>query len=263
MKPVADAALAGNTEIRHAVVLRHSGLEVPMRAPGDIRWHDLTAAAAEAPPPRELPAEQPVLLMYTSGTTGLPKGTVHTHCGLGIKIGQDARLTLDLKPGDRLLWPTDSGWFGGTATIPGSLLAGATLVIAEGAPTHPDPGRMWRLIERHRVTHFGTAPTLARTLRREADALLDRHDLSSLRAIPSSGEAWDRETWLRVMGRIGRGRCAHPGLLRRDGDVRHRRLQHPFPAEASQLQRPGPRAPVATSWVPTAGACRRARSGSW
>ncbi len=207
MKPVVDAALSGDTEVRHAVVLRHSGFEVPMDAPRDVWWHDLTAAAVEVPPPRELPAEQPVLLMYTSGTTGLPKGTVHTHCGLGIKIGQDARLTLDLKPGDRLLWPTDFGWFGGTVTILGSLLAGATLVIAEGAPTYPDPGRMWRLIERHRVTHFGTAPTLARMLRREADALLDRHDLSSLRAIPSSGEAWDRETWLWVMGRIGRGRA--------------------------------------------------------
>ena len=206
MKPVVDAALSGDTEVRHAVVLRHSGFEVPMDAPRDVWWHDLTAAAAEAPPPRELPAEQPVLLMYTSGTTGLPKGTVHTHCGLGIKIGQDARLTLDLKPSDRLLWPTDFGWFGGTVTILGSLLAGATLVIAEGAPTYPDPGRMWRLIERHRVTHFGTAPTLARMLRREADALLDLHDLSSLRAIPSSGEAWDRETWSWVMGRIGRGR---------------------------------------------------------
>jgi acetyl-CoA synthetase len=80
-------------------------------------------------------------------------------------------------------------------------------VIAEGAPTFPDPGRMWRLIERHRVTHFGTAPTLARMLRREADGLLDRHDLSSLRAIPSSGEAWDRETWSWVMERIGRGRA--------------------------------------------------------
>ena len=205
MKPVIDAALRGHDGVRHVVVLRHAGLDVPMAAPRDIWWHALVAGAGQAPPPRELPAEQPVLLMYTSGTTGPPKGTVHTHCGLGIKIGQDARLTLDIKAGDRLLWPTDFGWFGGTVTILGALLAGATLVIAEGAPTFPDPGRMWRLIERHRVTHFGTAPTLARMLRREADGLLDRHDLSSLRAIPSSGEAWDRETWSWVMERIGRG----------------------------------------------------------
>jgi acetyl-CoA synthetase len=207
MKPVVDAALRGDGGVRHVVVLRNLGLDVPMAEPRDMWWHALAAGAGEVSPPRELTAEHPVLLMYTSGTTGSPKGTVHTHCGLGIKIGQDARLTLDIKAGDRLLWPTDFGWFGGTVTILGSLLAGATLVIAEGAPTFPDPGRMWRLIERHRVTHFGTAPTLARMLRREADGLLDRHDLSSLRAIPSSGEAWDRETWSWVMERIGRGRA--------------------------------------------------------
>lgn len=205
MKPVIDAALQGDEAVRHVVVLRHAGAEVAMQAPRDRWWHDL--ACDEAQPPLEVPAEHPVLLMYTSGTTGLPKGTVHTHGGLGIKIGQDARLTLDLKPGDRLLWPTDFGWFGGTVTILGSLLAGATLVIAEGNPTHPAPDRLWRLIERHRITHLGTAPTLARMLRRDADALLDRHDLSSLRAFPSSGEAWDRDSWRWVMERVGGGRA--------------------------------------------------------
>ncbi|MBL6081749.1 AMP-binding protein [Belnapia sp. T18] len=205
MKPVVDAALEDDETVQHVVVLRHTGAEVAMQASRDHWWHDLTCD--EAVPPLELPAEHPVLLMYTSGTTGLPKGTVHTHGGLGIKIGQDARLTLDLKPGDRLLWPTDFGWFGGTVTILGSLLAGATLVIAEGNPTHPTPDRLWRLIERHRITHFGTAPTLARMLRRDADALLDRHDLSSLRAFPSSGEAWDRESWRWVMERVGGSRA--------------------------------------------------------
>ena len=169
-------------------------------------WHDLAASGETPPPPLEVAAEHHALLMYTSGTTGNPKGAVHTHCGLGIKIGQDARLTLDIQAGNRLLWPTDFGWFGGTVTILGSLLAGATLVMAEGAPTYPDPGRIWRLVARHRVTHLGTAPTLARMLRREADALLDRHDLSCLRAFPSTSEAWDRETWSWVMQRVGRGR---------------------------------------------------------
>ncbi|MCK8788046.1 AMP-binding protein, partial [Roseomonas sp. NAR14] len=205
MKPVIDAALAGDETVRHVVVLRHQGLDVPMRAPRDRWWHEIASEAAADP--LELPAEQPMLLMYTSGTTGLPKGTVHTHGGLGIKIGQDARLTLDLKAGDRLIWPTDFGWFGGTVSILGSLLAGATLVIAEGNPNHPAPDRLWRLIARHRITHLGTAPTLARLLRRDADALIDRHDLSSLRAFPSSGEAWDAETWRWVVERVGGGRA--------------------------------------------------------
>ncbi len=145
--------------------------------------------------------------MYTSGTTGRPKGALHTHCGLGLKLGQDVRLTLDLKPGERLLWPTDFGWFGGTVTILGCLLAGATLVIAEGAPTFPDAGRMWRMIEDYRVTHFGTAPTLARMLRREADGLRGGYDLASVRAVPSSGEAWDRESWNWVMHQVFGGRA--------------------------------------------------------
>jgi acetyl-CoA synthetase len=209
MKPVIDAALRGNDTVRHVVVLRQCGEALPMAAPRDLWWHDLVAGAGAgaAERPLELPAEQPVLLMYTSGTTGLPKGTVHTHAGIGIKIGQDARLTLDLKAGERLLWPTDFGWFGGAVTILGSLLAGATLVIAEGAPTFPEPDRLWRLVARHRVTHLGLAPTLARLLRRDAEALIGRHDLSSLRAFPSSGEAWDRESWRWVVGRVGGGRA--------------------------------------------------------
>ncbi len=205
MKPVVDAALAGNADIRHVIVLRNTGLDTLMSAPRDIGWDALLAS--DGAPPLELPAEKPALLMYTSGTTGKPKGAVHTHCGLGLKLGQDALLTLDIKAGDRLLWPTDFGWFGGTVTILGSLLAGATLVIAEGAPTFPDAGRMWRMIQHYRITHFGTAPTLARMLRREADALLDQYDLSSLRAFPSSGEAWDRESWSWVMRRVGGGRA--------------------------------------------------------
>ncbi|WP_160121229.1 AMP-binding protein [Rhodovarius lipocyclicus] len=202
MKAVVDEALREPAEVRHVIVL---GDDAPMRPGRDLRWRDV--AHGEAPPAAELPAEHPVLLMYTSGTTGRPKGTVHTHAGLGIKIGQDARLTLDLKPGERMLWPTDFGWFGGTVTILGSLMAGATLVIAEGAPTWPQPDRLLRLAAQHRVTHFGTAATLARMLRRDADDAIERHDLRSIRAFPSSGEAWDRETWLWVMHRLGGGRA--------------------------------------------------------
>jgi acetyl-CoA synthetase len=206
MKSVLDEALRTNKQVRHVIVFDGPDATQPQAQPRDIPVQHLTSASSQAPI-RELPAEQAALLMYTSGTTGLPKGAVHTHCGLGIKIGQDARLSLDLKAGERMLWPTDFGWFGGTVTVLGCLSAGATLVIAEGAPTFPDVGRLWRLIERHRVTHFGTAPTLARLLRRDAEASLAEFDLSSLRVIPSSGEAWDTESWSWVMQKVGGGRA--------------------------------------------------------
>ena len=136
-------------------------------------------------------------------------------------------------------------------------------MIAEGAPTYPEPGRLWRLIARHRVTHFGTAPTLARMLRRDAEALLDSYDLSSLRAIPSSGEAWDGRN-LALGGAAHRRRpCADPEFLGRDRDVRDRRLQHPVPAEACQLQRPGARDRRRHRRPGRRGACRPAKSASW
>jgi acetyl-CoA synthetase len=206
MKKILDEALRGNSRLRHVFLFDEADDADPSPNTRDISVRHLPGNGNRAPM-REVAAEQPALLMYTSGTTGAPKGAVHTHCGLGIKIGQDVRLSLDLKAGERMLWPTDFGWFGGTVTVLGCLSAGATLIIAEGAPTYPQADRLWQLIEEHRVTHFGTAPTLARLLRRDAESLLPKHDLSSIRVIPSSGEAWDEESWLWVMRNIGNNRA--------------------------------------------------------
>lgn len=198
LKAVIDEAAPQVASLRHVIVLANTGMKVAMTAPRDVWWHALTAGRPAHVPALDLPAEQPLLIVYTSGTTGLPKGTVHTHLGLMVKLAQDARLCFDLKPEDRLLWMSDFGWFIGPIQIIGGLLAGACLVLAEGAPDRPEPGRIWRMVEQHRVSALGIGPTLARTLRRTAEAERRRHDLSSLRIALSSGEPWDEPTWLWV-----------------------------------------------------------------
>lgn len=198
LKAVIDEAAPQVASLRHVIVLANTGMKVAMTAPRDVWWHALTSGRPAHVPALDLPAEQPLLIVYTSGTTGLPKGTVHTHLGLMVKLAQDARFCFDLKAEDRLLWMSDFGWFIGPIQIIGGLLAGACLVLAEGAPDRPEPGRIWRMVEQHRVSALGIGPTLARTLRRTAEAERTRHDLSSLRIALSSGEPWDEPTWLWV-----------------------------------------------------------------
>ncbi len=206
LKSVIDEAAPEVASLRHVIVLANTGMEVAMTAPRDVWWHALTAGRPAHVPALDLPAEHPLLIVYTSGTTGLPKGTVHTHLGLMVKLAQDARLCFDLKPEDRLLWMSDFGWFIGPIQIIGGLLAGACLVLAEGAPDRPEPGRVWRMVEQHRVSALGIGPTLARTLRRTAEAERTRHDLWSLRIALSSGEPWDEPTWLWVFRAVLGGR---------------------------------------------------------
>jgi acetyl-CoA synthetase len=143
-----------------------------------------------------MPAEAPAMLMYTSGTTGKAKGTVHTHCGLIGKILLDVGLCLDMKPADRLLWMSDMGWVAGPKIIISAALLGATVVLAEGTPDYPDPGRQFRLIEQHGVTLLGTIPTAIRQLMHGSRDVVSGHDLRSLRAIVTAGEPWNEDAWL-------------------------------------------------------------------
>ncbi len=141
-------------------------------------WHELVAGCAPTFPAAELDAEAPLLIVYTSGTTGKPKGTVHTHCGFAVKTGEDFLLCFDLKATDRMLWMTDMGWLVGPIQILATTLAGATLVMAEGTPDYPEPGRLWRLIETHKVSFLGLSPTIARILLRYGDEVVAGHDLA-------------------------------------------------------------------------------------
>ncbi|HSQ03237.1 MAG TPA: AMP-binding protein, partial [Burkholderiales bacterium] len=196
MKSTVDAASADVHALRHVVVLAHAGGDAPMQVTRDVWWHDLVRNRDTDAPTVAIPADAPAMLMYTSGTTGKAKGTVHTHCGLIGKNLLDVGLCLDLKAGDRVMWLSDIGWVAGTKVIISAALLGATVVLAEGTPDYPDAGRQWRLVEQHRITLLGTIPTAVRQLMRQPIDVVSRHDLQSLRGIVTAGEPWNEEAWL-------------------------------------------------------------------
>ena len=202
MKPVFDDALKANSTLRHVIVVARAGLDVGMVQGRDHWWQDLAATVSAQAPAADTAAEDQMLLVYTSGTTGRPKGTVHTHVGFGVKTAQDYHLGFDMKPADRVLWMSDMGWMVGPVQIVAATLAGATLVLVEGAPDFPSTDRLWRIIEQHRVSFLGIGPTLARSLRRYGEDAPLRHDLSSLRIGASTGEPWDNDTWMWVYQKV-------------------------------------------------------------
>jgi acetyl-CoA synthetase len=208
-KAVVDEALAHCPGVRHVVVLSHLATQHGWMEGRDHWWHELAAGAPDdfvAVPTESMPADDPFLLMFTSGTSGKPKGVVHSHCGFPIKTALDLSICMDLKPEDRFLWMSDMGWLVGPILVFGGLLVGSTIVLAEGAPNYPQPDRLWRLIERHRVSYLGLAPTVARLSMSLSDAELAERDLGSLRVIVSTGEPWTPEAWQWTFERVGQRR---------------------------------------------------------
>jgi acetyl-CoA synthetase len=146
-------------------------------------------------------------LLYTSGTTGRPKGTVHSHAGALVQIAKEVGYAFDMREDDRFFWLTDIGWMMGPWAIIGGLFHGATVVIYEGAFDWPHSDSLWRLLAEQRVTVFGISPTAVRMLAKQGDEEVARHDLSSLRLLGSTGEPWDEESWRWYFERVGGGRC--------------------------------------------------------
>jgi acetyl-CoA synthetase len=208
-KAVVDEALRHCPGVEHVVVLHHLETSHEWIAGRDHWWDELAAGApadVAAVRTEPMPADDPFLLMFTSGTSGKPKGVVHSHCGFPVKTALDVSICMDLKPDDRFLWMSDMGWLVGPILVFGGLLVGATVVLAEGAPNYPQPDRLWRLVERHRVTYLGLAPTVARMSMALGDEVLAARDLSSLRVMISTGEPWTPESWLWTFERIGQRR---------------------------------------------------------
>ncbi len=208
-KPVVDDALTHCPGVRHVVVLNHLTTPHAWITGRDHWWHELAEGApadVAAVPTEPMPADDPFLLMFTSGTSGKPKGVVHSHCGFPVKTALDLSICMDLKPDDRFLWMSDMGWLVGPLLVFGGLLVGSTIVLAEGAPNYPQPDRLWRLVERHRVSYLGLAPTVARLSMSLPDQTLAERDFSSLRVMISTGEPWTPEAWHWTFERVGQRR---------------------------------------------------------
>ena len=151
-------------------------------------------------------AEDPLIILYTSGTTGKPKGIAHTHCSFPIKAAQDMAFGTDVGQGTRISWITDIGWMMGPWLIYGALIRGATIVIYDGAPDFPAPDRMWEFCARHKVEILGISPTLVRALATHGDDLPKKYDLSALRAFASTGEPWNPAPWWWLFEKVGDSR---------------------------------------------------------
>ncbi|KER69050.1 acetate--CoA ligase [Burkholderia cepacia] len=171
----------------------------------DLDWQETAnAGQGQGVPPVSVTPDTPFMVIYTSGTTGKPKGVVHTHGSFPIKIAHDSLIHFDVHPGDVYCWPADMGWIAGTLVLGCALLRGATLVCYDGAPDYPDWSRMSRVVERHRVTHFGSAPTLIRGMASH-EALALAGDRSTVRLLITAGEGIAPEHFNWFLQRFGDG----------------------------------------------------------
>ena len=210
LKTMADEAIHRSPVVEHVIVVKRTGQEVAMEAGRDYWYHDLMALpiASTKCETEVMDAEDPLFILYTSGTTGKPKGLLHTHGGYQVFTSTTLKWVFDIKEEDRWWCAADPGWITGHSYIVyAPLILGATSFIYEGAPNHPYPNRWWKMIEHYGISILYTAPTAIRGLMRFGDAWPQRHDLSSLRLLGSVGEPINPEAWRWYHKIIGKELC--------------------------------------------------------
>ncbi len=209
LKPAADEACADSTTIEHVVVVKRGGNDVEMVAGRDEWYHDLMQDASADCPAAPMDSEQLLFLLYTSGTTGSPKGIMHTSGGYLTHAAYTHRYVFDLHEDEDIFWCTaDVDWITGHSYIVyGPLANGCTQVMYEGVPNHPGNDRFWEIVEKYGVTIFYTAPTAIRTFMKWGAAEPAKHDLSSLRVLGTVGEPINPEAWMWYHEHIGGGNC--------------------------------------------------------
>jgi acetyl-CoA synthetase len=208
LKANTDEALAHCPSVKHVIVCRNTGAPVAMQPGRDHWWHDLAAAAAPTCPPEPMGAEDPLFILYTSGSTGKPKGVLHTTGGYMVWAAFTHQIVFDYQPGEIYWCTADVGWVTGhTYIVYGPLANGATTLMFEGVPNYPDVSRFWRVVDKHKVNIFYTAPTAIRALMREGEGPVKATSRASLRILGSVGEPINPEAWLWYYRVVGEERC--------------------------------------------------------
>ena len=208
LKKISDEAVAATPSIEKVVVVKRTGSEIAFDTGRDLWWNDLMGRASAVCPPQKMDSEDPLYILYTSGTTGKPKGILHTTGGYLVGTYATSKWIFDLKEEDVYWCTADIGWVTGHSyVVYGPLANGATCLMYEGAPDTPARDRFWDLIERHGVTVLYTAPTAIRAFMKWGTEWPQMHDLSSLRLLGSVGEPINPEAWIWYQENIGRGKC--------------------------------------------------------
>jgi len=203
IKKEVDKAIDTVPTLEHIIVYRRLGIDIPWKEGRDIWWEEIVTHQSDKCGTLEMDSEDYAMIIFSSGTTGPPKGTVHTHGGALAQIGKELGYYFDVKENDVFFWLSDIGWMMGPWMIIGVYNFGGNILIFEGAPNYPDPGKLWELVEKHKITTFGISPTAIRMLMKYGDEWVKKYDLSSLKFLGSTGEPWDPDSWNWFFEKVG------------------------------------------------------------
>jgi acetyl-CoA synthetase len=206
IKKEADKGLDNVSSLKNVIVFKKLRDRYFFEQKRDILWDEIVPKQSDKCKTEEMDSEDNAMIIFSSGTTGTPKGTVHTHGGSLAQIAKELGYYFDVKENDRFFWLTDIGWMMGPWMIIGVQHFGAAIVIFEGALNYPNPDRLWSLVEKHKITQFGISPTAIRLLMKYGEEWVKKHDLSSLRLLGSTGEPWDPESWNWFFEKVGKKR---------------------------------------------------------